>query len=226
MSDLNLELYLIRHATPAGKVDHWSSPTTPLTEFGLSQAEKIGQFLAKQNFNTIITSPYKRAIQTAKSIVKYNKSVHLQEEPWLSEINLGEWTGRHKGLIKSQMPVSLKRLLDEGYDERGPLVANLMMIDRNFKFPKGESLQDFWNRVLKGFSKTLEQYKGKKNQKLCLVGHGGSFTVIVLNLIGKSFSDLFFPLFMFDKANYTKISIKKEKTYFLHMNPIVSPNGY
>jgi len=220
ISDLNLELYLIRHATPAEKVDHWSSPTTPLNEFGLSQAEKIGRFLANQKFNTIITSPYKRATQTTKSIAKYNKSVLPREEPWLSEINLGEWTGRHKDVIKSQMPVSLKRLLDEGYDERGPLVANLMMLDRNFKFPKGESLQEFWNRVIKGFSKTLDQFKGEKKQKICLVGHGGSFTVIVLKLIGKSFFDQFFPLFMFEKANYTKIRIKKGKMYFLLMNPI------
>ena len=221
ISDLNLELYLIRHATPTRKIDHWSSSTTPLNKFGLRQAEKVGEFLANQNFSAIMTSPYKRATQTAKSIAKYHKSVFLQEEPWLAEIDLGEWAGRHKDDIKSQLPVSLKRLLSEGYDERGPLVANLLMNAREFQFPKGESPQEFWKRVVKGFSQILDQFKGKENQKLCLIGHGGSFTVIVLSLLGKSFSDQDLPLFLFDKANYTVIRIKKERVYFLCMNPIL-----
>ncbi|MFX0123884.1 MAG: histidine phosphatase family protein [Candidatus Hodarchaeota archaeon] len=222
LRDLYLEIYLIRHADPAGKLNHWSSPTTPLSKLGLSQAEKVAQKLRSYKFNVILTSPYKRAKQTAEIIVKYNKSAQLQEESWLSEINLGKWTGRHKDEIKSQMPVSLKQLLKEGYEERGPLVANLLMIDRDFSFPLGESLQEFWNRVEKGFYKTLNQFKGHKDQKLCLIGHGGPFTIIVLNLLGKSFFDEKFPLFMFDKANITIIRIKNGKTFFLCMNPIFS----
>ncbi|MFX0205441.1 MAG: histidine phosphatase family protein [Candidatus Hodarchaeota archaeon] len=220
LRDLHLELYLIRHATPVGKLNHWSSPTTPLSELGLSQAEKIAQFLENKKFDAIITSPYKRTTQTGNIIVKYNKSALLQEEPWLSEIDLGEWTGRHKNDIKSQMPASITQVLEEGYDERGPLVANLMMIDKNFTFPKGESLQEFWNRVVKGLSQTLEQFKGKINQKICLIGHGGSFTVIVLSLLDKAFFDENFPLFMFGKANLTSIRIKKGKVFFLFMNPL------
>ena len=219
LSDLHLELYLVRHATPVRKLNHWSSPTTPLSDFGLSQAEKIAQILKNQKFHAIITSPFKRTTQTANIIVQYNKSALLQEASWLSEIDLGEWTGRHKNDIKSQMPASITQVLEEGYDERGPLVANLMMIDRNFTFPKGESLQEFWNRVRKGFTQTLEQFKGKINQRLCLIGHGGSFTVIVLSLLDKSFFDQNFPLFMFGKANLTSIRIKKGKVFFQLMNP-------
>lgn len=222
LKDLHLEIYLIRHAAPAGKLNHWSSSTTPLSKLGLSQAKRLAQNLKSHNFNAIITSPFKRAKQTAEFIVKYNKSAFLQEESWLSEIDLGEWTGRHKDDIKDQMPVPLRRLLEEGYDERGPLVANLLMIDRTFSFPLGESLQEFWSRVVKGFYQTLGQFKGKKDQKLCLIGHGGSFTVVVLNLLGKSFSDQIFPLFMFDKANTTIIRIKKDKVFFLCMNPLLS----
>ncbi|MFW9905065.1 MAG: histidine phosphatase family protein [Candidatus Thorarchaeota archaeon] len=218
---LHLELYLIRHATPVRKLNYWSSPTTPLSELGLNQAEKIAQFLKNQKFNSIITSPYKRTTQTANIITKYNKSTSLQVESWLSEIDIGEWTGRYKNDIKSQIPETLKLLLEEGYDERGPLVANLMMIDRNFAFPKGESLQEFWSRVIKGLSQTLEQFKGKLNQKLCFIGHGGSFTVIVLSLLDKSFSDQIFPLFMFAKANYTLIRMRKGKVQFQCMNPIL-----
>lgn len=221
LRDLHLEIYLIRHADPVGKLNHWSSPTTPLSELGLKQAEKIGHYLRSFSFNTIITSPFKRAKQTAELIKKYNKSAYLHEEYWLSEIDLGDWTGRHKDDIKSQIPDTLKRLLEEGYNERGPLVANLLMIDRNFSFPQGESLQEFWKRVVKGFSLTLSQFKGLKDQKLCLIGHGGSLTIIVQTLLGKSFSDKQIPLFMFDKANLTIIRIKKEKIFFLCLNPFL-----
>ncbi|MFX1506545.1 MAG: histidine phosphatase family protein [Promethearchaeota archaeon] len=221
LRDLHLELYLIRHASPVGKLNHWSSPKTPLSELGVNQAEKIAQILENLKFDAIITSPYKRTTQTANIITKYNKSAFLQEESWLSEIDIGEWTGRHKNDMKSQIPESLTQLLEEGYDERGPLVANLMLIDRKFAFPKGESLQEFWNRVTKGLFQTLEQFKGKINQKLCLIGHGGSFTVIVLNLLHKTFFDEKFPLFMFAKANYTLIRIRNGKIQFLRMNPIL-----
>jgi broad specificity phosphatase PhoE len=221
LSDLHLELYLIRHATPIRKLNHWSSPRTPLSDDGLNQAKKIAQILENQKFNAIFTSPYKRTTQTANIIVKYNKSTSLQVESWLSEIDIGEWTGQHKNDLKSLSPESLKLVLEEGYDERGPLVANLMMIDRKFSFPKGESLQEFWNRVTKGLSHTLEQFKGKLNQKVCLIGHGGSFTVIVLNLLDKSFFDQNFPLFMFAKANYSLIRIRNGKVQFLRMNPIL-----
>ena len=221
LKDLHLELYLIRHASPVGKLNHWSSPETPLSELGVNQAEKIAQFLENLKFDAIITSPYKRTTQTANIIAKYNKSALLQEEYWLSEIDLGEWTGRHKNEINSQIPTPIRQVLEEGYDERGALVANLMMIDRNFTFPKGESLQKFWNRVVKGFFLTLEQFKGKINQKLCLIGHGGSFTIIVLSLLDKSFFDETFPLFLFGKANLTSIRIKNGKIFFLLMNPLL-----
>ena len=151
--------------------------------------------------------------------MKKHKTVCLQEQAWLSEIDLGEWTGRHKEDIKQQTPISLKRLLEEGYDKRGPLVANLLVIDKSFSFPFGESLKQFWNRVTTGFYQTLDQFKGKTDKKICLVGHGGSFTVIILNLLSKSFSDQEFPIFMFGKADITVIRIRNRQVLFLQMNP-------
>ena len=220
LKDLLLDIYLVRHADPAGVPNHWITPTTPLSQFGINQAKKQAQHLRNQHFEFLITSPLLRAKQTAELIALKCKPVRLQEESWLSEIDLGEWTGRHKEEIKQQIPTSLKRLLEEGYDRRGPLVANLLMIDKEFSFPLGESLKDFWNRVTTGFNQTLDHFKGKLNQRICLIGHGGSFTVIILNLLGKSFSDLEFPVFMFGKADLTIIRIKNGKVFFLQINPI------
>ncbi len=220
LRDLNLEIYLIRHADPAGKLNHWSSPTTPLSKQGLNQAEKIAHYFRNHKFDAILTSPFTRAKQTAEVIVRRHKSVQLQEQSWLSEINLGEWTGRHKDEITHQLPDTLKGVLEEGYDKRGPLVANLLMLDRKFSFPLGESLQVFWNRVMIGLQQILDQFKGKEDQKIGLIGHGGSFTIIILSLLGRTFFDNSFPIFMFKKADYTILRIKNRQVYFLQMNPL------
>jgi len=223
LKDILLDIYLIRHADPAGLPNHWSSHTTPLSQFGIVQAEKLAKQLKNHIFDILLTSPFKRAKQTAEIIAKECKPVKFQEQNWLAEIDVGEWAGRHKKEINSQITPPIKQFLNKRYNERGPLVAGLLVIDKDFYFPSGESLRDFWNRVSTGFYQTLNQFKGNLNKKICLIGHGGSFTVLILNLLNKSFLDHEFPVFMFRKADLTILRIKNGQILFLQMNPFLSP---
>lgn len=226
LKDIFLDIYLIRHADPAGLPNHWSSHTTPLSQLGVIQAEKLAKQLINHRFSAFFSSPFYRAKQTAEIIAKEIAiPVKIQEQDWLAEIDVGEWAGRQKEDIKQHIPATLRQLLKEGYNKRGPLVANLLAIDKNFSFPSGESIREFWNRVTTGFYKTISQYKGKICKNICFIGHGGSFTVIVLNLLGKSFSDSDFPLFMFRKADLSIIRIKNGHIFFLQMNPLLQSTG-
>ncbi|MFX0013878.1 MAG: histidine phosphatase family protein [Promethearchaeota archaeon] len=224
LTDLSLDIYLIRHAdAPAGFPNHWSSLSTPLSQIGIKQAKNLAEQLKNHSFDAIFTSPFTRAKQTAEIIADICEQVEIQEQNWLAEIDVGEWAGRLKSGINHKISSTVKEFLRKGYKERGPLVSGLLSIDKKFSFPSGESLENFWNRVTKGFNETLNQFRGLSSKNLCFIGHGGSFSVIVLNLINKSFKDDNFPVFMFNKADLTLIRIKNRQVFFLQINPFRCP---
>jgi len=184
----------------------------------------MGSKLAKIPFDTIITSPFTRAKETAEIIKqKSQTSVILKEEQWLSEIDLGKWAGLNKNIIIQECPANVINTIQKGYIRGGPLVARLLKSQRDFCFPKGEDLKTFWNRVSTGLFQVLDQYKGRLNKKIALVGHGGSFTITMLILLGYSFRDNNFPIFIFELGDTTIIRIRDEQIYFLHMNSFYLP---
>ncbi|KAA2301986.1 histidine phosphatase family protein, partial [Clostridioides difficile] len=53
-------IYLIRHAKATGQEPH-----AELTDEGIRQAEKLADILAHHSITYIVSSPWKRAVQTA-----------------------------------------------------------------------------------------------------------------------------------------------------------------
>ncbi|MHA2174829.1 MAG: histidine phosphatase family protein [Candidatus Hodarchaeales archaeon] len=176
--NLNLNVYLIRHATPQNKPGHWTSFNSPLDEKGRKQSELLGKKLKNIEFHEIITSPYVRTVQTTEIMlnhINYDGSPRI--EPWLGEINLGDMAGKPKNVVGKNL--SLKTVLQmEKASNFEPLVARLLVTAKQFSFPNGESLRQFWNRVETGFLKLIDEYRNKKCYNIGLVGHGGSFTII------------------------------------------------
>jgi len=219
-----LELYLIRHGKPNSKPNHWISSSTPLSSEGVIQAEKIGLKLTNIPFDKIITSPFTRSKETAEIIrQKSQQSDVLKEEQWLSEIDIGKWAGLNKNIIIQECPTSVYNTIQKGYIRGGPLVARLLKSQKDFCFPKGEDLKSFWNRVSTGLLQILDQYRGRLDKKIALVGHGGSFTIIILKLLGYSFRDINFPIFIFGLGDTTIIRIRDEQIYYLSMNSFYLP---
>ena len=78
-------LYLLRHAEaePCGTADF----SRRLTEKGIAQAERVGEFLLARNLkpDLILTSPFKRAKETARIIFeKLRGQSDLSEVSWLA----------------------------------------------------------------------------------------------------------------------------------------------
>ena len=77
-------LYIVRHGKTVfnleAKVHGWTD--SPLSELGISQAEKVGKGLKDISFNTAYSSDIKRAADTAKFILNANK----KEKPELHKI--------------------------------------------------------------------------------------------------------------------------------------------
>ncbi|QRG68467.1 histidine phosphatase family protein [Brevibacillus choshinensis] len=54
-------IYLVRHCKAAGQ-----APDAPLTELGVQQADQLASFLSDKAIDSIISSPFERAVRTIK----------------------------------------------------------------------------------------------------------------------------------------------------------------
>ena len=93
---MTLFLFL-RHGQAKNNVERILAGRTkgfPLTELGIQQAEKIGDFLKPLNISKIYCSPIERAEHTARIVAnKVDLSCNVDER--LTEIDMGTFTGMH-----------------------------------------------------------------------------------------------------------------------------------
>ncbi len=68
------------------------TPGIPLTEVGITQAEKAAKFLEEMNISAIYSSPIERAKNTAEIVGKHN-SVDVTIDDRLIELDMGKFTG-------------------------------------------------------------------------------------------------------------------------------------
>lgn len=92
---MTAKVLLIRHAVHDGLGDRLSGRAegAPLTEIGRSQARAIGRYLSREPVDRIMTSPVRRARETAR-IIASELSLQILVAPELDEIDFGEWEGR------------------------------------------------------------------------------------------------------------------------------------
>ena len=68
------------------------TPGVPLTETGINQAEKAGEFLKDMDISAIYSSPIERAKNTAEIVGKHN-SIDVKIDDRLIELDMGKFTG-------------------------------------------------------------------------------------------------------------------------------------
>ncbi|HWL27245.1 MAG TPA: histidine phosphatase family protein [Ureibacillus sp.] len=83
-------IYLIRHCAATGQ-----SPEAPLTEQGEGQALELAEFLSTVDVDRIISSPFKRAVDTILPLAT-KKSIEIETDSRLAERvlsteNLPDW---------------------------------------------------------------------------------------------------------------------------------------
>ena len=102
-----------------------------LSQRGAEQASKLALALQYENFDRIISSPLKRAYETARAIAIHHKpSIHVEND--LHELNAGEL----EGLTFTDLQMRYAEFL------------NKWMIDHSsVSMPQGESLQEVQDRV-------------------------------------------------------------------------------
>jgi len=212
----DLDIYLIRHADPEKPLGTWTHPLAPLSKSGIDQATKLGQILRPVTFDEIISSTLPRSVQTTEILVRYlRKKLIVNQYSWLREIDLGEFGGKTSSELIKEFP---ELLLDFKQKFPGPLVAKLLIENPTFKFPSGENVQEFCERVVIPFKKWLATIKSGKT--VGIVAHGGSLTIILLTLLNIDIKSSNFPVFVFNKSSYTHIRLLSGKTFIMESNVI------
>ncbi len=121
-----------------------------LTDKGLLQAHKIGNFLLEHNIKHLYTTPLDRAVQTTK-IVSEIIDVKYKIIENLKEIDFGLFQGSLRSTIK---------------EEYADFFKNRSGHEVTTKYPNGESFIDVINRV---DNINNELFKHKKN--VAIIGH-------------------------------------------------------
>ncbi|MGL4338456.1 MAG: histidine phosphatase family protein [Turicibacter sp.] len=150
-------LYFVRHAhssyTPEERV-------RPLSPKGLDDATKVSNLLKDESIDVIISSPYRRAIQTVQELANQLKLEILIEE------NLKE------------RPLSASSV--DNFNEAISKVWN----DWTFYFPGGESNYAAFKRGIAAMNEILSTYKGQS----ILISTHGNLMVLMMNYFDSSYS--------------------------------------
>lgn len=136
----------------------------PLNEQGIKQALECGQELKKNSWDHLITSPMKRAKQTAELI---------NQELGLELIEMGQFKEKYFGEVEGMEK-----------DERFKKFP-----DRNY--PNQEPTLDLHNRIMDGLEAIHGHFQ---NKKVVVVAHGGVINAILSVLsnhkVGSGITDL------------------------------------
>ncbi|MCR4335929.1 MAG: histidine phosphatase family protein, partial [archaeon] len=140
---------------------------TPLNENGLRQAKKIAEILKNEDFDAAFSSPLKRAVQTAKEIVKPHKNLKLILREELRELDYGHLSGKTPNEIEIENPGTWAKREKNKYD---------------FDHLGGETFRDADEKRVKPL---LKEFQEKYSSRTILaVSHGGLGRLIIGNLLG------------------------------------------
>ena len=201
---IELEIYLIRHGQSNGNagikvrevptIQDMADPL--LTELGIAQAEKLGEYLSDINFDAVYSSALLRAERTATEVIKKQKKKKpLWLLPLLTENGMGE---EYKGAPEDIRKINHDATLAPDLPDDTPLMCY-------------SSKNDDYDHFIRA-GKAIEYLRKhhKNGEKICVVSHAAFITHIVFYLMGLKEVPLFD--INFSNTGITKIIFYKPGT--------------
>lgn len=143
-------IYFVRHAQSDRAFQQEQS--RPLTAEGVSDSEIITEVLKDKGITRILSSPYKRALQTVESLSEA-LGINIEIDEDFRERNAGKWHGdRFFDYVKRQW---------ENFD---------------YAAEGGESLRQVQSRNINAVNRALEKYKG---ETIAIATHGTALSTIL-----------------------------------------------
>lgn len=150
-------IYFVRHAHSTYTPDELNRP---LSEKGLEDAKIVTKLLSKESITNIISSPYKRAMQTV------------------------EGTANHFGLTLSTDEGFKERKLADGSIANFDQVISKYWLNFNFSLLGGETSYCAQNRGVESLRNILKEYCGGN----IAIGTHGNIMVLIMNYYDKKYS--------------------------------------
>lgn len=155
------DIYITRHGQTVwnkeGKIQ--GRLNSDLTEKGIVGAELLSERIKDIKLDYILSSPIERALKTAQ-IARGQKKVDIIKYDGLKEIDCGDFEGKLLENVMKNHPDVYKKIVDDPFNQR---------------YPNGENLKEFYDRVSKCFQEIIDSYK---NKTILIVGHGGTIRAI------------------------------------------------
>jgi alpha-ribazole phosphatase len=166
---MRTSIWLVRHGqTELNKARRYQGASdSPLTPFGLRQAEALAQRLRRIPFKIAIVGTSVRARVTAESILGDRDAPILDDARW-AETNHGRWEGLTYREVRARFP-----------QEAAARFADAL----NGRATGGESLAEVAERVAEGWSALLRQHPGGR---VLLVTHATPIQLVLCAISGMS----------------------------------------
>lgn len=168
-----MRLYLVRHGeSVSNKAVTQSSPDEQLSEHGREQARFLANRFSNIKIDAIISSPYTRTLETAKSISDL-KNIPVETNELAREFR---WPTEFKGMSKKDPEVSIiRKTIEEKWSE-----------DENWRHSDEETFAEIRERAV-AFLNSLDDIK--KYENIVVVSHARFLKVLLAVMIhGKEVS--------------------------------------
>ncbi len=193
-----MKIIIVRHAETtenAKTQDLGHDSEALLTENGVSQAKKLGEYLKSEKITHAYSSPQKRAVHTAKLALEHHPSVEVIEVPDLREQNLGIY----EAVSKEEWKAARK---------------NSGQAFHLFTPEKGESYQDVQKRASKFLKSLIDTHK--EDDTVLMVSHGGTTGVLLLDIFEKEINEENYKAHKPENTAVTILEIFKDKPMKVH----------
>ena len=151
------KIYFVRHAAP--NQENHNDRLRELTVKGEEDAKKVTQYLLEQQIDAVLSSPYRRAVQTVQNYAQTAFFPIVAVDDFRERAVGTEWIEDFDSFCQKQWN------------------------DFTYKLPGGESLQEVERRVTAGLDSLLEEYAGQN----IVVGTHGTALAVLLHHLDPSF---------------------------------------
>lgn len=198
MATGNTRIYLIRHGeTEFNRLGVFRGRLeVDLNEVGLKQAGETGRALVGQGIESVLTSPLKRAVVTARTISEI-LGIEYEIEEAFNNINLGSWQGIPKKKVEKDYPEEWKKWTTE---------------PEHLVVPGGESVEDVKRRA----SARLREIVQARQGVFALVTHRSVIKVLAAYML--DVSPPYFWKFYVDNAAYSVFEYSGREFTLLNWN--------
>ncbi len=151
------KVFFVRHAEP--NYDNHDDKFRELSHQGMKDRKRVTAFLDDKNIDIVLSSPFKRAIDTVQDFADKN------------------------GLTVEIVEDFRERRVDSGWIEDFTSFSKKQWSDFSFKLSDGECLKEVQDRNILALNNVLKQYSGKN----IVVGSHGTALSTIINYYDKSF---------------------------------------